>query len=175
MSSNVDYRSHGGPLETYELTRRDHQDQNMAEGMRVDVERRAAEWRAEEAADPELREARNKSVRHAWDIINASTTPDYQLMRWRVRLYCGHIVETRRHCEVEQPKAHGSSSMRCPDCGMDPAAIVAYEPIGTLGKPPAVVTAPQPKRPTRKALEERVAQLEAELVAMKRHLKEPPR
>ena len=89
MNSSIDYRSHGVPLETYELTRRDHQDQKMAEGIRVDVERRAAEWRAEEAADPELREARFKSVRRAWDIIDASPTPDYQIMRWRVRLYCG--------------------------------------------------------------------------------------
>lgn len=172
MSRSVDYRSHGVPLEAYELTRRDHQDQKMAEGIRADVERRAAEWRVEEAADPQLREARNKSVRRAWDIINASTTPDYQLMRWRVKLYCGHIVETRRHCEVDQPKAHGSSSMRCPECGMDPAQIVAYEPLGSLGKPPTVATTPQPKRPTRKALEDRVAQLEAELGAMKRRLDE---
>lgn len=172
MSSNVEYRSHGAPLEAYELTRRDAQDQKIAEGIRVDVERRAAEWTAEEAADPELREARFSSIRRAWDIINTSPTPDYQLMRWRVRLYCGHIVETRRHRDVDQPRAHGSSSMRCPECGMDPARIVAYEPLGSLGKPPTVATALQPKRPTRKALEERVAQLEAELGALKRRLDE---
>jgi hypothetical protein len=174
MSSEIDYRSHGVPLETYELTRRDHQDQKMSESCRAEVEELAAKWEAEEAADPKLREGRRKNIERAIAMIYAHPTPDYQIMRWRVRLYCGHIVETSRHCQNDEPTRHGSSSMPCPECGMDPARIVAYEPVGLLAKPPVATTAQvQPKRPTRKELEERIARLEAELVAVKRRRNNP--
>lgn len=87
-------------------------------------------------------------------------------MRWRVRLYCGHIVETRRHYTFVNPTAAGSSSMRCPDCGMDPARIVAFEPIGlVVPQPAAPVTPPVVRRPSRAELEQRVRDLEAELRA----------
>jgi hypothetical protein len=87
-------------------------------------------------------------------------------MRWRVRLYCGHIVETLVHCSMERPTMHGSSSMVCPECGIDPAYKVAYEPLGFLDQrpvPPA--PAAPPRRPTRAQLERRVAELEAQLAA----------
>ncbi|GGL25398.1 hypothetical protein GCM10012283_04560 [Phycicoccus endophyticus] len=51
-------------------------------------------------------------------------------MRWRVRLYCGHVVETTASAErlnyIEGP----SDAMACPDCGLDPAAVVATKPLG---------------------------------------------
>nr|GLK33999.1 hypothetical protein GCM10017611_08420 [Rhodococcus wratislaviensis] len=68
---------------------------------------------------------------------------------------------------------HGSVSMPCPDCRKDPARIVAYEPIGLVAEPPekktaVSVAAAQPRRLSRKQLEERVAELEATLAALKR-------
>src|SRR5262245_35767153 len=69
MNRNIDYRSHGVPLNTCELTRQDHRDQRQADDISAHVEKEAAKWRAEEAADPDLREARLKNVRRAWDII----------------------------------------------------------------------------------------------------------
>ena len=166
----MDYQSHGEPLETYELTRRDHQAQKESESIHAHVEKLAAQWQAEEAADPDLRRARQKNIDRAWEIINAAQTPDYLIMRWRVRLYCGHIEETSRHSEVEEPRKHGASSMRCPVCGLDPAAIVAYTPIGRKGPPPGIsrAQASRANRPTRQQLEKRVAQLEAELAELKR-------
>jgi hypothetical protein len=160
MSRSVDYRSHGVPLEAFELTRRDHQDQKMAEGIRVDVEKRPRSGGPKSPLTLSCVRQEAKAFRVHGTSSMQVRRPTISWMRWRVGLYCGHIVETRRHCEVDQPKAHGSSSMRCPECGMDPAQIVAYEPLGSLGKPPTVATTPQPKPPTRKALEERVAQLE---------------
>ena len=95
----MNYKSHGEPLETYELTRRDHHAQKQAENIHAHVEKMAAEWRAEEAADPDLRRSRQNNVDRAWKMINASPTPDYQIMRWRVRLYCGPepSVRARNH------------------------------------------------------------------------------
>lgn len=171
----MEYQSYGEPLQNYELTRRDHQAQKQAESIRVHVAKLAAEWHAEEAADPELRRARQKNIDRAWDIINTAPTPDYQIMRWRVRLYCGHIVETSRHCDIDEPRKHGSTSMRCPECAMDPAAIVAYTPIGLKAQPPNMsrVPAPRASRPTRQQLEKRVAQLEAELAELKQQAAHP--
>lgn len=171
MTRTIDYRSHGVPLHDYELTKRDHQDQRQAKELRQHVQERAAVWRAEELADPKLGAARNENIRRAWHLITASPTPGYQIMRWRVRLYCGHIVETHRNNEVDQPRAHGAASMRCPECQLDPACIVAYEPLGMLAKPPNLPTVVrQPDRPTRKALEIRVAALQAEVAELKNRL-----
>lgn len=166
----MNYQSHGEPLETYELTRRDHHAQKQAESIRAHVDKLAREWRAEEAADADLRRSRQQNVDRAWKMINASPTPGYQIMRWRVRLFCGHIVETSRHCDVDEPRKHGASSMRCPECGLDPAAIVAYAPIGRAAQPPNMSGAPaaSPRRPTRQQLEKRVKQLEAELAELRR-------
>ena len=59
--------------------------------------------------------------------------------------------------------------MRCPECGVDPALIVAYEPIGLLAEPPPANHALplQPKRFSRTQLEQRVAELEAEVRRLK--------
>jgi hypothetical protein len=89
-----------------------------------------------------------------------------ELMRWRVRLYCGHIVETRRHYTFAQPTEAASSSMRCPDCDSDPASIVAFEPVG-LVEPQNVPAAasPQARQPSRAELQRRLRDLEAQLAA----------
>ncbi|MER8003369.1 hypothetical protein [Streptomyces sp. NPDC095613] len=55
--------------------------------------------------------------------------------------------------------------MRCPECGQDPSAIVALEPIGLVAEPPSPQTPSSPppsRKPTRAELERRVAALEAE-------------
>ncbi|WP_045063603.1 hypothetical protein [Rhodococcus sp. AD45] len=165
------HRSQNVPLEAYELTSRDHRDQKTSEEIRDHVERLAGEWRDEELADPKLRERRLENARSAWKIVESGRPHDSHIMRWRVRLYCGHIVEVTRHVEVAEPTMHGSSSTRCSECGMNPARIVAFEPIGPLGEAtmnkalnPA---ASQPKPRSRKQLEARVAELEAELAAMR--------
>lgn len=100
-------------------------------------------------------------------------TRDCEIMQWRVRLYCGHIVMTSRNGTVEDPTMHGLSSMRCPECGKEPARIVAYEPVGLSvprpNQPPTSESCPPEKRPTRKHLEARIIELEAELNALRRN------
>ena len=174
VRSTVEYRSHGVPLEEYELTRKDDRDQKTAVDIHAHVKKLVAEWTAEEAADPGLKEARQQNVNRAWEMLRALRTPDSQIVRWRIRLYCGHIAETQRHCEVEQPKAYGASSMRCPDCGMDPALIVAYEPMGPLAPPEGAFAGRQPLEPkSRKALERRLAKIEHEAAQIREQLSRP--
>lgn len=161
----VEYESYGCPLESYQLTRADHRQQKQWEDIRFWVEKRAAEEEAEERADPELAAGRRAVAVEALEMLRSFKTPEHDIMRWRVRLYCGHIVETQRHRENAKPILHGSSSMKCPECGKDPSGIVAFEPIGLVGQPPfspKAAASRSPKRPTRAELERRVAALERE-------------
>ncbi|MER6356676.1 hypothetical protein N8I84_19735 [Streptomyces cynarae] len=162
----VEYESHGCPLEDYQLTRGDHRQQEQSENIERWVEKVLAAKEAEERADPVLAAGRRAAADRALDMLRNFKTAEREIMRWRVRLYCGHIVETRRHCENRKPTLHGSSSMQCPECGKDPSAIVAFEPIGLAGEPRSPVKpAPssRPKRLTRTELERRVAALEKEI------------
>jgi hypothetical protein len=166
---SITYKSYGVPIESYELTRADHRDQRISDDIREAVLQMSQKWREEEAADPGLRERRTAHARHVWETFFRVPTPDRDLTRWRVRLYCGHITETRRHRTMDHPTLHGSSSMLCPECGKDPARIVAYESLGSLdGQPASPSTAPVPSRRTRAQLEQRIEQLEAELAAARR-------
>lgn len=97
-------------------------------------------------------------------------TPDYELMRWRLRLYCGHVVERRAHHTHKTVHAaftggHGA----CPECGLDPATIIDAEAVGLAGDPPRPAAAAQPKppKPTRAQLEARVRELESELESLR--------
>ncbi|MFE9404390.1 hypothetical protein ACFYNY_21905 [Streptomyces sp. NPDC006530] len=161
----VEYESLGVPLADYQLTRNDHQQQEQAEDIARWVKKVLAEKEAEERADPVLAEGRRRASKRALDMLLKHKTPEHEIMRWRVRLYCGHIVETQRHRENGKPTLHGSSSERCPECGREPSVIVAFEPIGLAGGLSTVSrTGPTvaPKKLTRAQLERRVAALEKE-------------
>ncbi|MFG2410614.1 hypothetical protein [Streptomyces goshikiensis] len=165
---DIEYESRGVPLEEYQLTRRDHREQQQRDTMRQSVSQRVDEDVARCGADPEMAARRRQAFENAWKLMQSFKKADHEIMRWRVRLYCGHITETRRHRESCNPTLHGSSSsMDCPECGKESSVIVAFEPIGLVGEPPAPVrealaAPPPPKRLTRAELERRIAQLEKE-------------
>ncbi len=159
MAKEVTYRSKGVPLEDYELTREDHRHQKQSEGTREAVERMF-----KQNPPPPLSNHQNARLR---ELLRPQA--DYEVMRWRVRLYCGHAVETSRHRENDKPTNHGSVSMCCPHCGMDPAAIVAYEPIGLRGEPPQPIT--QAKQPSKAILQRRLKKLEAEADELRQQLR----
>jgi len=161
---DVVYKSHGIPLEQYQLTRRDHQWQRTFQQIDEHAEREAAK------ASPLSDETIERLA-----VLLSYRTPETELMRWRIRLYCGHITETRRHCEMERPTDHGSSGQRCPECGMDPAAIVAYEPLGLVAKPAHAHVRGSPGRssaPTKAELRAENAQLRAEIARLQAQLRE---
>jgi hypothetical protein len=140
---NEKYERLGTPLEDYKLTRRDRQWQRSLQEIREHARREAAKMPA--LPDEVLEKVAT---------LLSQPTPDSQIMRWRVRLFCGHIVEVRHHYEMKRPTDHGCGSQRCPECGMDPAAIVAYEPLGLAAEPVAAPMAQRPRvRPSRSKAE----------------------
>lgn len=131
----TDHISHGTPLESYELTRGDHSWQRFTEQITESVAASQREWAAEEAADPVLRERRLRVVERAWNIMLSNEPEPWELMRWRIRLYCGHITETRQHITFDSPD-HGRKAQDCSECDSKPMGIVAWEPIGPVGERP---------------------------------------
>jgi len=62
--------------------------------------------------------------------ILSRPTPRTELMRWSLRLYCGHIVERsshRRHLTVHDAFL---ADRAYEVCGISPATIVAAVPLG---------------------------------------------
>jgi len=104
--------------------------------------------------------------------ILGRATPPHELMRWRLRLYCGHVVEQRSHFRNRTVHSAFMGSTSCDQCGLDPATIVDAEAIGLVEEPPEAAqrmskTPPRrpagPRRSTRAELEIKVRELEAEL------------
>jgi hypothetical protein len=152
---NEKYERLGTPLEDYELTRRDHQRQRSLQEIREYARRAAAKM-------PPLPD----DVLEKVGTLLSQPTPDSQIMRWRLRLFCGHISQARRHCTMTRPTDHGCSPQRCPKCGMDPAAIVAYEPLGLAAVPTPAPAAPRPR--ARSSLSK--AELQAENARLREEL-----
>jgi hypothetical protein len=95
--------------------------------------------------------------------------PAYELMRWRLRLFCGHIVESTAHRDNRD--AFYSWREPCPECGLDPVAVVGARPLGLAGEPPPPPPAPKPLTPTeRQRAERRLAKLDADAAALRAKL-----
>jgi hypothetical protein len=95
-------------------------------------------------------------------------TPPHLLMRWRLRLYCGHTVEKQAHYSHRTVHSAFTGLLACTDCGLDPATVVDARAIGLAGEPPThSAPAPPPQSRPKAALEARVRELEAELNALR--------
>lgn len=97
----------------------------------------------------------------------------HELMVWRLRLFCGHVVERRAHYTHRTVHAAFTGSVSCPECGLNPAVIIDGEAIGLAGEPPSAPrrkttpSSPQVK-PTKAQLAARVRELEAEVERLRR-------
>jgi len=102
-------------------------------------------------------------------ILSRPTRPG-ELMRWRLRLYCGHVVEKRAHYSHTTLHAAFTGRARCPQCGLDPATIVDGRAIGLQAEPAPRTPGNMavPARPTKSRLESRVRELEAEITQLRR-------
>lgn len=102
-------------------------------------------------------------------VLNNTTSPS-ELMAWRLRLYCGHTVEKRAHRTHTTARRAFTDSVTCPECGLSPATIIDAAPVGVAEAQRRRDSAsrPAPPRPTRTQLERRVAELEAEVAALRR-------
>ncbi|MGO1510427.1 MAG: hypothetical protein ACTHW4_07630 [Actinomycetales bacterium] len=104
--------------------------------------------------------------------IFSRPTPPHELMRWKLRLYCGHVVTKTSHYTHKTLHAAFTGSTSCHECGLDPATIVDGEAIGLAGERP--IAPPQPaqpsvtRRPTKAQLEARVRALEQEVERLRK-------
>ncbi len=98
------------------------------------------------------------------------STPPHQLMRWRLRLYCGHVVERTAHAENRTVQGAFMGSAECPECGLDPSTIVAAKVLSRAAEPPQ-----SPRPPDRRAVVERnLARTREEVERLKAELKTCP-
>lgn len=161
LMRTVEYKSYGLPLESYKLTPSDHRWQKDLEDIRQVAREQVARHRDEVYSDPVRALAHEDGLREAWKLIKSfKKTPPHEIMRWRVRLYCGRIATTSCHSENGRPPRF----MTCPECGKSPSTIVAFEPIGLAGEPSFAppVKPTVPSKPSRAELEQRIALLEEE-------------
>lgn len=119
------YEHRGDPLAEHILTRAEQKRQEEAE-------RLAEHVRKIVNTAPPLSSEQAATIRR---LLSETPTPPQDLMRWHVRLYCGHVVEMtahRTHTTISSALVAGSA---CPTCGLDPATIVAAVPLGLVCEP----------------------------------------
>ncbi|MFD9196439.1 hypothetical protein ACFWCA_50675 [Streptomyces phaeochromogenes] len=154
----AEYLCHGVPLADYQLTRPDRSRQHEA----VQVH----EWLQRHVA-----QAPRWSDKH-WEQIQdllGPPTPAWELQRWRLRLYCGHVIEATRLRKNPRPDGEFGDKERCPECGLDPAVIVAFEPLEPVAAPPPDKNSRMPSHSTWKPPGDRRSK--AELVAENKALR----
>lgn len=115
------------------------------------------------AAWPGQRRIFDKVARVLFD----APTRDDELNRWRLTLYCGHVVERIAHKSYPTYAAAGGGSRACETCGVDPAFVLDETLVGAAAAPAPSPPAPMSTPRSRKALEQRAAKLEAELAAVR--------
>lgn len=135
----VEYLRHGVPLAGYRLTKADHRRQQEAVQMHEWIQRQLAK------APPWSEERRERMRR-----LLGPPTPPWELQRWRLRLYCGHVIEAIRIQKSPRPDGGVCDKESCPECGLDPAVIVAFEPLGPVAEPPAEDCSQRPSRSARR-------------------------
>lgn len=111
-------------------------------------------------------------VRVAESMLLRPPTPGRDLMRWRLRLFCGHVAERTAHRSHLTARAAFTLS-RCEECGLDPATIVAAEPLGLVEPPiPNTPDPPDVVDGERARIEARLTALRDEVTSLERRLAE---
>jgi len=91
--------------------------------------------------------------------------PRSNLMRWRLRLYCGHVIERTAHRENKYVHDAFGGECPCPTCGLNPSIIIAGTALG-LAEPE------QPPTADTGTLERELARLEKRASAIERERQE---
>lgn len=59
-------------------------------------------------------------------------TPESDLVEWRLRLFCGHVILRNSHHTHTTVHAAFMGGIACPEGGLDPATIVAAQALRRL-------------------------------------------
>lgn len=96
-------------------------------------------------------------------------TPPHQLMRWRLLLYCGHVVERAAHIDHRTVHAAFTTGVPCPECDLDPATIVAARALGPVASLPEARPMARTGQ-SRASLERKLARARAEVSRLEAEL-----
>lgn len=145
-------------------SKKDQRRQQEAEDLRRHVQEQAK-------AEPPPRFSDEQYRTLARIMQTARNRPRSELMRWRLRLFCGHIVERTAH--HTHKTIHAAFTTRaCEVCGLEPATIVAAEALGRAEQPAPVVSRAPTKTTDRGRIERSIARHEAEAARLRKLLEE---
>lgn len=87
-------------------------------------------------------------------VLMSHETPPSDLVEWRLRLFCGHeIARTSHHTHTAVQSAF-MGGIACPECGLDPATLIAAQAVRRLEPDPAPMQRPTPAEDSfRRAIE----------------------
>jgi hypothetical protein len=106
--------------------------------------------------------------------IVSRPTPNHELMEWRRGLFCGHVVKRAAHASHTTVHGAFTGSTRCPECGLDPATIVAAEAGGLVEERPPQRKATNPEAEQAR-IEKAIARHERELERLRAELRSATR
>jgi hypothetical protein len=109
------------PGDEWSPTKRQVRRQREFEAIRAHAVRMAAE------APPLSEEAL-----HTIATFMLNRPPESDLVEWRLRLFCGHVVTRRSHHTNTTVHMAFKGSVACPECGLDRATIVSAEALRRL-------------------------------------------
>jgi hypothetical protein len=108
------------------------------------------------------------------DILRPIRYPDPNhprppLMRWRLRLFCGHVIETTAHTDHKRcPDLHRP----CPECSRDPVVVIAARPVGLDAPASSAESEVSPRRRARSSIKRDLAQARREVRRLEAELNE---
>ncbi|OLT25903.1 hypothetical protein BJF82_12610 [Kytococcus sp. CUA-901] len=126
MVDLTEYEQRGGLETPFELTKKHQRAQEESGRIREHAHRLAQQA-------PPLQPGQVSELSR----LLGHRTPPHELMRWRLRLYCGHVVEKTSHNTHKTLHSAFTGSTALPRVRAGPGAIVDGEAIGLAEEPPA--------------------------------------
>lgn len=72
--------------------------------------------------------------------IPSRPAPPTELMVWRLRLYCGHVIDRRAHRSHLTADRAFTGGLACTECSLRPATIIDAVPIGPVENARATIS-----------------------------------
>ena len=87
-------------------------------------------------------------------VLLSRKTPPSELIEWRLRLFCGHVITRTSHHAHTTVHSAFMGGIKCPECGLDPATIIAAQAIHRFEPDPPPTPRSQPSEESiRRAIE----------------------
>lgn len=88
-------------------------------------------------------------------------TPASELVEWRLRLFCGHVITRTSHHTHTTVHSAFMGGIKCPECGLDPATIIGARALRRLESDPPLTHRPQRSQQSiRRAIERHELEIE---------------